>query len=99
MSSENDNETKQHQITYGTYILVWFALVIFTGITVTVTSLQLQNWNILTALVIATLKSGLVLFFFMHLKYEDRSLKIMFLIALITLFIIIGLTFVDIYFR
>ena len=57
------------------------------------------NLSTLTALVIASLKAGLVLWFFMHLKYEKRFFKVLFLVPIVTLTVIIGLTFVDIWYR
>ena len=53
----------------------------------------------LVNLLIASSKASLVLWFFMHLKYEARLLKVMLLIPIATLTIIIGLTFFDIWYR
>jgi cytochrome c oxidase subunit 4 len=50
-------------------------------------------------LFIATLKAGLVLAFFMHLKYEGRFLKGMLLLTLAALTCIIALTFSDVWYR
>ena len=45
------------------------------------------------------MKAGLVLAFFMHLKYEGRFLKGMLTVALFALTVLIGLTFVDVWYR
>jgi cytochrome c oxidase subunit 4 len=86
-------------IGYGTYIMVWLALLILTGLTITVAGLNLKNFAIVAAIFIAGFKSMLVLNYFMHLKYESALFKNMVYITIFTLVIIIGLTFTDISFR
>jgi cytochrome c oxidase subunit 4 len=86
-------------IGYGTYIMVWLALLILTGLTVTVAGLNLKNFAIVAAIFIAGFKSTLVLNYFMHLKYESALFKNMVYITIFTLVVIIGLTFTDISFR
>ena len=86
-------------IGYGTYIMVWLALLILTGLTVTVAGLNLKNFAIVAAIFIAGYKSTLVLNYFMHLKYESALFKNMVYITIFTLVVIIGLTFTDISFR
>ena len=95
------SEEKIHQVKNRTYVRVWVALVILTGVTVSVAGMNLGRMSILVALIIAALKSGLVLNYFMHLKYEERlwffRLIIPGTLALLILFI--GLTFFDVAFR
>ena len=86
-------------IGYGTYIMVWLALLILTGLTITVAGLNLKNFAIVAAIFIAGFKSMLVLNYFMHLKYESALFRNMVLITIFTLVVIIGLTFTDISFR
>jgi cytochrome c oxidase subunit IV len=82
-----------------TYVIVWAALLALTATTIIVAGMHLGRFSILTALVIASIKASLVLWFFMHLKYEKRLFKIMLLVPIATLTVIIGLTFLDIWFR
>ncbi len=84
---------------FSTYILVWLGLVMLTIITVTVASMHLGNLSILGAVVIAIIKSSLVVSIFMNIKYEDKVFKYMVGVAVITLAIIISLTFFDISYR
>ncbi|NWG03331.1 MAG: cytochrome C oxidase subunit IV family protein [Syntrophaceae bacterium] len=85
---------------YRTYILVWLALVILTGITVSMAGMDLGLLSIAIVLIIAAIKSGLVLSYFMHLKYETGLLfKLMIPIVLAALTVFIGLTFSDVAFR
>jgi cytochrome c oxidase subunit 4 len=95
-----DHKHEDHPlIGYGTYIMVWLALLIMTGLTITVAGLNLKNFAIVAAIFIAGFKSILVLNYFMHLKYESALFKNMVYITIFTLVIIIGLTFTDISFR
>lgn len=85
---------------YQTYLLVWLGLVTLTGITVSMAGMNLGRLSIGIVLAIAAIKSGLVLSYFMHLKYETGLLfKLMIPIVLAALTIFIGLTFTDIAFR
>jgi len=85
---------------YRTYVWVWVALIILTGMTVSMAGMNLGRLSIVIVLAIAAMKSGLVLSYFMHLKYETGLLfKLMIPIVLAALTIFIGLTFTDIAFR
>ena len=86
-------------ISYKKLTAVWIVLLVLTVVTVAVTRFELGMWKVWTALGIATLKSGLVVAFFMHMKYEPFLLKLLLSVALITLVTFIGLTFSDIYYR
>ncbi|MGO8693304.1 MAG: cytochrome C oxidase subunit IV family protein [Rectinemataceae bacterium] len=82
------------------YLTVWGCLVALTALTVTMASLHLGAATIVAVLAIAAVKSTLVLFYFMHLRYERRLLiKLLMPIALATLAIFIGLTYTDILYR
>ncbi|MBK7868009.1 MAG: hypothetical protein IPJ75_14120 [Ignavibacteriales bacterium] len=57
MSEHNTNDHKNHDHGYGHYILIWFALLILTGLTVAVAGINFGNLTIITALAIASVKS------------------------------------------
>jgi len=88
-----------HIISYGKLTTVWLALLVLTGLTVWVTRIELGGYKVLGALTIACLKSGLVIAFFMHMKYEGRLLRWLLFLALLTLAVFIGLTFFDVLYR
>ena len=90
---------EHHIVPYKTFIYAWIALIVLTATTITVAGLHLGRFSTLTALVIASIKASLVLWFFMHLKYEKRVFKILLLVPIATLTFIIGLTFFDIWYR
>ena len=85
---------------YIHYAFVWAALVALLIMTIAVARLSLlANYSVLGSLFIATVKAGLVLIYFMHLKHESWVVKGMLLLAVAALFFIIALTFVDVWYR
>ena len=86
---------EHHIISLQTYILVFASLLFLTIITVIASWIDLGSMNIVIALLIALIKSSLVLLFFMHLYY-DNKLNAAFLIgSFIFLGLFIGLTMID----
>lgn len=88
-----------HTVGYGTYILVWLGLVVFTGLTVGAAFVDLASMTVPVALAIATVKTSLVVYFFMHIKYESSLFKIFLVICFVFLVISFVLTFFDFGFR
>ena len=82
-------------------MLVWVGLLILTAVTVSVAGMKLGRFSISVALLIAGVKSGLVLNYFMHLKYEKGLLLFKWMIPgiLAILVLFIGITFFDVAFR
>jgi cytochrome c oxidase subunit 4 len=94
-NEEHKSETMHSDVGYGQYILIWLGLLALTCATVALAGIDLGKWVIITALVIASIKSLLVLNIFMHLKSEDRVFTLFVILAVTTLAIFIGLTFFD----
>lgn len=85
---------------YKTYIGIWACLVALTVVTVTTASLNFGRIAIIIVLGIASAKSILVLLYFMHLRWENRTvIKILMPVVMVTLAIFIGLTYTDILYR
>jgi cytochrome c oxidase subunit 4 len=80
-------------------VYVWLALVVLTGITVGVQYADLAHMAIFTAILIAVVKSTLVLMYFMHIRFEKPIFLIMILATLMTYAIFVALTFADYYYR
>ena len=98
--TEHTMEENNHNHTpFSTYMMIWFGLVMLTGITVTVALLDLGSLSIFGAVVIATVKSTLVVMYFMHIKYEDKVFKAMLWLAIGVLAVIMLLTFADTVYR
>lgn len=90
---------QHHIISYGKLVIVWLTLLTLTVLTVLITRIELGGYKVLGALTIACLKSGLVIAFFMHMRYEGRLLRWLLFLALATLAIFIGFTFFDVLYR
>jgi len=89
----------KHHIGYGTYILVWLALLAFTSITVTIAGVDLGRYTLFIALTIAAIKSALVINIFMHIKFDEPIFKVFIGISGATLLVIFALTFFDFIYR
>jgi cytochrome c oxidase subunit 4 len=95
-----DEQDTQHQpMGYGVYVLTWLTLLLLTSITTTAAGLNFGHLSVFVALVVAAVKATIVLYLFMHLKYESKLFHVMVFVVLVTLMIFIGLTFTDVLFR
>lgn len=95
----NHKDRSAHAVSYRANILIWIALLVLTGLTVMVAGIDIGRSGILLNILIASIKAGLIVYIFMHLKYESVLLKLMLLMTLITLTVIIVLTFLDTLYR
>ncbi len=91
----NQELHSEHSHGYGVYILVWLALMALTGITVAVAGINFGGLTIATALVIASIKSFLVLKIFMHLRSESKTFRAFVGVAILFLLISFILLFSD----
>jgi cytochrome c oxidase subunit 4 len=92
-----EHESKStHILSYGFLTGVFAVLMVLTATTIIVSRIELGFWNVVVALSVASAKAALVIFFFMHLKYENRTIKTMVLLAFVLLAICIGFTFFDV---
>jgi cytochrome c oxidase subunit 4 len=92
-------QEKHIVVSTKTFVLIWLALLVLTGVTIKAAQMRMGEWSILANLLIASTKASLVLWFFMHLKYEKMFFKLLFFVPIVTITIIIGLTFFDIWYR
>lgn len=94
-----ENNGKPHIVSYKTYGLVLLALIILTGISVAITAIDLGTLTVTGALLLASVKTILVLLIFMHLKFDSKILIFMFLFILFSIVSIIIITFLDYLYR
>ena len=94
-----ERHDNKHAIGYGKLTTVWAALLALTALTVWISRLDLGIGHVWGSLTIAAVKGGLVIAFFMHMRYEGRLLRWLLFLALLTLAIFIGFTFFDILYR
>ena len=90
---------QQHTSSYAKLTLVWLLLLALTALTVWFSRLDLGVNRVWGALAIASVKGGLVIAFFMQMKYEGRLLRWLLFVTLLTLAIFIGFTFFDVLYR
>ncbi len=93
------SEHTHEPVPYRTFIWIWLALLTLTGITIAVSRINLGSLNIWVALGVASIKSSLVIFVFMHLRQESKLFKIGLLVMLTILAVFIGFTFFDVLYR
>jgi cytochrome c oxidase subunit 4 len=93
-----DHSTSVVHPSYGTFIKVWVALLVLTGLLVALSHFG-QGPAVWGLLLLTPLKAGLVFYFFMHLKYEGPLLKAVVLVTLGTLLVFFALLFSDVAFR
>lgn len=93
------SDAGHHAVPVRTNLLVWATLMALTAITVGVTSFDFGFLNVVVALTVATTKAGLVILWFMHLRYEGRVIRLMVFTAFVILAIAIGFTFFDVAYR
>jgi cytochrome c oxidase subunit 4 len=94
-----EEKGKQHHTGYLTYVLVWLTLVAFTALTVTIAGVSLGKYTLLIALLIAAVKSSLVINIFMHIKFDEPIFKVFLGLSGFTLIVIFILTFIDFLYR
>ena len=92
-------EQHAHIVPYRTFIIVWLALLVLTGVTVAAAQVNLGALNVWVALGIATVKATMVVAVFMHMQYEAPLFKLALIAALAILAIFIGMTFLDVLHR
>lgn len=93
-------QNEKHQVVpYRTYLFILAALVLFTLLSIEVTSIELGGLTVAAALLFASLKSFLVLTYFMHLKFDKPYIRIMVVFVIMVFLAVITITFFDYFFR
>jgi cytochrome c oxidase subunit IV len=89
----------EHIISVRSYLLVFFALLALTALTVGVAFIDLGSMNTVIALAIAATKMLLVMLIFMHVKYSSRLTKLAILAAFFWLGLLLTFTLSDYFTR
>jgi len=91
--------TDTHGSGYAVYAIVLVVLLVLTTLSVVITSVHLGAFTVGFALLIAVIKVGAVISFFMHLRSENRFLKLA-VAGVFTLYgLVVVITFIDYLFR
>lgn len=88
-------DQSHHVVPFGVLLGVFIALLALTYVTVAVTKIDLGSLNLWIALGVATVKAALVVLYFMHLRYDNLFNSIIFLCALVFVFLFLGITIMD----
>ena len=84
--------TSTHIPTRGSLISVWAALIVLTWTTVGVSYLELGEWNVVVAILIALIKASLVAWIFMGVRYSTKMTRLFVVAGLVWLTIMILIT-------
>jgi cytochrome c oxidase subunit 4 len=90
---------KHHIVPYRTYVFILIVLLLCTFISIAVTNIELGELTVTAALVLASIKSFLVLAYFMHLKFDKPYIRIMVGFVFMVFLAVIVITFFDYLFR
>lgn len=93
-----ENE-KHHIVPYKVYFYILAALLLLTFLSIGITKINLGEYSVLGAMLFATIKSVLVLAWFMHLKFDEPFIRIMVGFVVMVFIAVIFITFLDYYFR
>ena len=77
------------------YITIFLALMAGTALTVGAAFVNLGTFNFPVAMVIAVFKASLVVWYFMHVKYQSHLTKLAIATGLFFLAILLGETMID----
>ncbi|MBW8326392.1 MAG: cytochrome C oxidase subunit IV family protein [Prolixibacteraceae bacterium] len=90
---------KHHIVPYKVYFYILGALIVLTFMSIGITKINLGEYSVLGAMIFATIKSVLVLSWFMHLKFDKPFMRLMVGFVFLVFFAVIFITFLDYYFR
>ena len=93
------SEEKHHVVPYRVYIIVLLALLALTFSSIGITSIELGAYTVAGAILFASIKSFLVLTFFMHLKYDKKYIVAMVVFVFAIFAVVLIITFLDYYYR
>jgi len=70
------SEHDVHIVPYKSNVLIWIDLLILTFVTIEIAQFNFHDLTVVIALLVASMKTYLVGYFFMHLKFENRMFRI-----------------------
>jgi cytochrome c oxidase subunit 4 len=92
--AEHD-EHSEHIVPPAVYAAIITTLLILTGLTVGAAYVDLGRFNIVVALLIATIKATLVVLFFMHAKYVPKRTQLVIVSGIFWLALLLFMTLSD----
>ncbi len=93
------NQEKHHISSYTSHVIVLFALLALTAASVAVTQLEMGNFNIIVAMILAGIKATIVLSWFMHLRFDNKIYAIFTAAVFVLFLLVLFVTFFDYSYR
>ncbi|MBK6284023.1 MAG: cytochrome C oxidase subunit IV family protein [Draconibacterium sp.] len=93
------SEEKHHVVPYRVYVIILLALIALTFSSIEITRIELGAYTVAGALIFASIKSYLVLTYFMHLKYDKKYIVAMVVFVFALFLVVIIITFLDYLYR
>ena len=90
---------KHHIVPYRVYFYILLALITMTFMSIGIVHINLGGYSVLGALIFSTVKSILVLTWFMHLKFDQPFLRIMVVFVILVFAALLFITYLDYFFR
>ncbi|HEX8169334.1 MAG TPA: cytochrome C oxidase subunit IV family protein [Thermoanaerobaculia bacterium] len=94
-SDHTGHAPAHHQASLVTYFVIFFALMIFTVLTVAASRVNLGPWNTPLAMAIAIAKATMVILWFMHVIHSPKMTWIVVISSILWLGVLFVLTFSD----
>ena len=88
-------QSNVHIASMRSLLAVFAALVFLTVVTVAVAYVDLGDFNLFTALFIATIKASLVSLYFMHLRHDSGFNRLAFFGSILFVMLFVGITLMD----
>ena len=95
MSSGTTSASGGHVSPISLYVTIFLALMVLTAVTVGAAFVNLGSFNFPVAMLIAVFKASLVVWFFMHVKYQSHLTKLTVATGLFFLAILLGMMLID----
>lgn len=89
------SEGKHHIVPFRAYLLILLGLIALTVISVGITHIELREYTVAAALLLACVKTYLVLSYFMHLRFDKPMYRNMVLFVFAIFLAVVIITFVD----
>lgn len=91
----SDGRVHAHVSSLKFYLAIFFALIAFTLLTVGASNVHLGKFNLVVAVVIASMKASLVVLFFMHLRYDNKFNAMILVVSLLFIGVFFAYTLND----
>ena len=93
--SDHASHGTGHVSPVSLYITIFLALMVLTAVTVGAAFVNLGQFNFAVAMAIATFKASLVVWYFMHVKYQSGLTKLTLATGMFFLTILLGMMLID----